>query len=167
MVIDLKKLFQADGSQQEVRCGLDFSGVELGGAKPFCAPVKVLAQLKSFAGAVSLELQTEYRLSMPCDRCAEIFTRDEAKAFFHTLVREVQNEEDGELILVPEEKLELDKLVLEDILLDMPGQFLCRKDCKGLCHLCGKNLNEGPCGCGAPQGDPRLQVLRQLLQTDE
>ena len=67
-------------------------------------------------------------------------------------------------MLVPEEKLDLQELVLEDLLLDMPGQLLCKEDCKGLCHLCGKDLNEGPCTCGEPATDPRLEVLRQLLQ---
>lgn len=164
MVIDLKRFFQADGVEDAVSCGLDFSGVELGGAKPFCAPVEVKARLKSFAGSVALEARVRFRLTMPCDRCAEIFTRDYTQSYSHTLVRETQGEEDGELVLVPEEKLDLHRLILEDILLDMPGQFLCREDCKGLCPICGKNWNEGPCGCGAPTTDPRLEVLRQLLQ---
>lgn len=164
MVIDLKRFFQADGLDETVRCGLDFSGVELGGAKPFCAPVEVEARLKSFAGSVALRTEVSFRLTMPCDRCAETFTRDYTKSYSHTLVRETQGEEDGDLVLVPEEKLDLFRLLLEDILLDMPGQFLCREDCKGLCHICGKNLNEGPCKCGAPQTDPRLEVLKQLLE---
>ena len=164
MVIDLKRFFQADGVEEAVRCGLDFSGVELGGAKPFCAPVEVEARLKSFAGSVAMEERVSFRLTMPCDRCAAVFTRDYAQSYAHTLVRETQGEEDGQLVLVPEEKLDLQELVLEDLLLDMPGQFLCKEDCKGLCHLCGKDLNEGPCTCGEPATDPRLEVLRQLLQ---
>ncbi|WP_322168765.1 YceD family protein [Acutalibacter caecimuris] len=163
MVIDLKRFFQADGLEDTACYKLDFSGVELGGAKPFCAPVEVQVRLKGFAGSVALVAKAGFTLTMPCDRCAEVFTRAYTREFAHTLVRETQGEEDGELVLVPEEKLDLDGLLLEDILLDMPGQFLCKEDCKGLCHLCGKNLNEGLCGCGVPQGDPRLEVLRQLL----
>ena len=62
-----------------------------------------------------------------------------------------------------DERLDLDGLVLEDLLMDMPGQYLCKEDCKGLCPSCGKNWNEGPCKCGEPQTDPRLEILRQLL----
>lgn len=162
MEIDLKKLFQEDGAVERRDCELDFSGVELGGAKPFCAPVRVSARLRGFAGSVELNARVEYTMSMPCDRCAEPVVREYTKEFSHRLVRESQ-EDTGEFITVPEERLDLDGLVLEDMLMDMPGQYLCREDCKGLCPSCGKNWNEGPCKCGAPETDPRLEVLRQLL----
>ncbi|MEY8311941.1 DUF177 domain-containing protein [Oscillospiraceae bacterium 42-9] len=164
MAMDLRRFFQSDGAEETVRQGLDFSGVELGGVKPFCAPVEVKARLKGFAGSVELELGVRFTLRMPCDRCAVEVAREYQKHFFHVLVRELENGEDAdELIPVPEEKLDLEGLVLEDVLLDMPGQFLCKEDCKGLCPQCGKNWNEGPCGCYKPETDPRLEVLRQLL----
>ena len=40
---------------------------------------------------------------------------------------------------------------------------LCKPDCKGLCPQCGKNLNEGKCGCSARQVDPRLEILKKLI----
>ena len=166
MVLDLKRLFRGDGVEESAVSQLDFSGVELGGAKPFCAPVKVQVQMKGFAGAVDFRAQVHYTLSMPCDRCAETVVRDYEKRFVHTIVRETQNEEDEELILAPDERLDLDRLILEDVLLDLPGQFLCREDCKGLCPRCGKNWNEGLCGCGAPVVDARLGALGQLLEKE-
>ena len=170
MEIDLRKLFQGEddpdrrsgGAERRCECELDFSGVELGGVKPFCAPVKVTARLRGFAGSVELQARVEYTMSMPCDRCAELVVRDYTKEFSHTLVRETE-EDTADFITVPDERLDLDSLVLEDLLMDMPGQYLCKEDCKGLCPSCGKNWNEGPCKCGAPQTDPRLEVLRQLL----
>ena len=36
----------------------------------------------------------------------------------------------------------------------------------GLCDKCGKNLNDGPCDC-RDEGDPRLAVLRQLLENED
>ncbi len=47
-------------------------------------------------------------------------------------------------------------------ILNMDQKFLCSEDCKGLCERCGRNLNDGPCGCGK-QLDPRMAVLSQLL----
>jgi uncharacterized protein len=43
---------------------------------------------------------------------------------------------------------------------------LCREDCKGICPQCGKNLNLGPCDCKVENVDPRLEILKQLLDTD-
>ena len=46
---------------------------------------------------------------------------------------------------------------------------LCQKecsheDCKGLCPVCGKDLNIGNCECKKKQVDPRLEKLGELLK---
>lgn len=43
--------------------------------------------------------------------------------------------------------IELDKIIDDLILTNMPVAFLCKEDCKGLCARCGANLNEGACKC--------------------
>lgn len=164
MVIDLKKFFLSDDLSDTVEYDLDLSGMELSGVKPFCAPVKVRAQLKSFAGSVDLEAHLMYTVAMPCDRCFEMTTRESIRSFSHTLVRELSSEEDDDAyIVVSNERLDLDELLTEDILLDMPSKFLCSPECKGLCPSCGKNLNEGECGCDQRRVDPRLEILKDLL----
>ena len=55
------------------------------------------------------------------------------------------------------------ELVREDIILSLPYRFLCREDCKGLCPVCGKNLNTGSCGCRSGKVDPRLEILKKLI----
>lgn len=44
----------------------------------------------------------------------------------------------------------------------VPTKVLCRDDCKGLCPVCGKNLNEGQCSCASDDIDPRLEALRNF-----
>ena len=56
--------------------------------------------------------------------------------------------------------LDLNYLVLNAILTQLPLRHLCRPDCKGLCPHCGANLNDGPCDCENTEnrstlGDPR------------
>lgn len=48
---------------------------------------------------------------------------------------------------VAEEIVDITDEIREDILLEMPGRFLCKKDCKGLC-VCGADLNTEACRCG-------------------
>ena len=164
VIIDLKRFFQADGLSESFSHELDLSGMELGGVKPFCAPVKTSSRLTAFGGSVLLQAETAYTLTMPCDRCFETVSRTFTPCFSHTLVRELSSqEEDGDWILVPDGKLDLDGLLQEDILLDLPVKFLCREDCKGLCPTCGQNLNEGSCGCTQREVDSRLAVLQRLL----
>jgi uncharacterized protein len=40
---------------------------------------------------------------------------------------------------------------------------LCRDGCKGLCPVCGANLNVTTCGCDTRWADPRLAPLKALL----
>ena len=59
--------------------------------------------------------------------------------------------------------IDLAPLVRELAWLDMPTQPICREDCQGLCMECGQNLNEADCGCEVDDIDPRLSILKQLL----
>lgn len=62
------------------------------------------------------------------------------------------------------DQVELAPMLREQLILAAPMHPLCNDDCLGLCPRCGKDLNEGLCGCAAePTGGP-FQVLRALTQ---
>jgi uncharacterized protein len=50
----------------------------------------------------------------------------------------------------------------EQFYLSLPMKPLCRQDCRGLCTVCGTNLNRETCDCKRDWEDPRLDVLRKL-----
>lgn len=52
--------------------------------------------------------------------------------------------------------------IRESIYTLIPTKILCREDCKGLCPVCGKNLNEDQCSCESENIDPRLEALRNF-----
>jgi uncharacterized protein len=60
------------------------------------------------------------------------------------------------------DEVDLMPLVDEQIILALPTRPLCSESCKGLCAVCGANLNQVSCNCTASTGDPRLSVLREL-----
>ena len=47
------------------------------------------------------------------------------------------------------ETLDISDDIREDILIALPTKYLCSEECKGLCTLCGKNLNNEECDCKA------------------
>ena len=59
--------------------------------------------------------------------------------------------------------IDITEVVRQDLLLALPPHPVCRTRCAGLCPICGKNWNEGPCECKQDETDPRLAVLKQLL----
>ena len=50
-----------------------------------------------------------------------------------------------------------------DVLMSWPLKVLCKEDCKGICSRCGKNLNEGPCGCAEEPKDPRMAAISDIF----
>lgn len=66
-------------------------------------------------------------------------------------------------LIVPEDAhIDLQPLVREFALLEFPIKPLCKQDCKGLCVVCGENLNERDCG-HRPENDSPFAALKQLL----
>jgi len=62
------------------------------------------------------------------------------------------------------ESLEIGERVRQLILLALPLKPLCRPDCRGLCPLCGQDLNEGECGCKREAPDSRWEKLKALRE---
>jgi len=62
--------------------------------------------------------------------------------------------------------IDLDEVVAENLIVSIPIKPLCRKDCPGLCPMCGQDLNEGECGCEIDDINPRMSVLKRLLDSD-
>ena len=60
--------------------------------------------------------------------------------------------------------LNVDELVCGEALLVWPMKVLCREDCKGLCPVCGQNLNLKTCDCDRTDLDPRMAKIRDIFK---
>ena len=164
MLLDLKSLFTGEVERIPFCFALDLSETEMNGSYSFVSPISVEGAASDSYACILLQAEASFDYEAPCDRCAAPTRKRYTFRFSHVLAREVEEEENDDYILVDESfKLDLDELLRSDILLELPYKYLCREDCKGLCPSCGKNLNEGPCGCNLHQVDPRLEVLKKLI----
>ena len=163
MLLQCKPLFMGEVESLPIDAELDFSGIEWQGLYPFKQPVRVTGRVAYAAGVVTLRAEAAYVFDGCCDRCTDSFQRAYRLPMEHILVTSLSNEENDDFILIDNYQLPLDELVETDILLELPSKNLCREDCRGLCLHCGKNLNEGLCGCHSDPVDPRLEVLRGLI----
>ncbi len=69
--------------------------------------------------------------------------------------------------IIEQGAIDLNLLVNDAVMLSLPIKRLCGEECRGLCQSCGSNLNLGECGCERESVDPRLEVLRALLEREE
>ena len=163
MKVDLSKLFVTPGGRQELSCALDLRETKRLGRPLFLGPVRVSGAAENRSGVVSVGYTADFTLNLACDRCLTPLVRPERMEFSHTVVLSLNREENDEFIVVSDGLLDLAELVNADILLELPTSVVCGEDCKGLCPICGHNLNEGDCGCDRSVPDRRFDKLRELL----
>ena len=151
---------------------LDFKPAALGFEEGVeLTPVEVRGELSRLEPNFLLSARLAYRQSVPCDRClrpvgGEVDSRLELLVVDHPRPAEGGERQLGEdelgVFELAGELLATEPLVAEQVQLNLPTHPLCREDCRGLCPRCGANLNDGPCGCAEPPGDPRWAALAGL-----
>lgn len=162
---------------------LDFSSLISGEKKslPFdieiCFPndeKDIVSCVGKFAGSVDdkneefvLTFAADVKLRVLCSRCAEEMDYFVKETFSLPLCGKKPERDTEEFELFKKGKINLSELVREFLILSLPTQFLCKKSCKGLCHLCGANLNVGGCGCETKEIDSRLRPLADFLKNFE
>ena len=163
MTLDLKRIFAEDGAVLPISHELDLSDLEFSGVLPLKKPVNVKGSVSNKADMVVLDLLISYTYDVYCDRCGIEASHDYAVTFNRALAVSIEGEDSDTIITIPDMKLDVDELVYTEVFLSLPTKFLCREDCKGICTNCGKDLNEGECGCNKREIDPRLAKLAELL----
>ena len=69
---------------------------------------------------------------------------------------------EGEIYPLDHDEIDLEPMVRDAVLPELPVVPLCRPDCQGLCPVCGENRNEVDCDCTVEEADPRWAALGEL-----
>jgi uncharacterized protein len=158
-VVHVAKLRSAVGTRTPVRRQGPIQDLDCSGsAVPDDALPEADVVLESVLGGVSVSGTVRAPWVGACRRCLVT-----ASGVLELPVRELYTEDgDGEetYALVGDE-VDLEPLVRDAVLLELPQAPLCRPDCAGLCPFCGANRNDEACGCEAPP-DPRWSALDVL-----
>ena len=105
-------------------------------------PINISAQISKGSNFISVKLAIEAPMRLNCSRCLEEFT--------------VPKSLETELNLPIENRdvIDLTDNLREEIMLNYPLKPLCRPECRGLCPICGRNLNTGKCSCKPKPREP-------------
>jgi uncharacterized protein len=134
-------------------------------------PVRWRGQVVFADPGYYLKARLSYEQTLSCNRCLKpiveamepevelmiVVERPRAVAGEHEL-----KEDELGVLTIPEEILETDPILLEQLQLNVPMKPLCQPDCKGICAQCGADLNAGECSCETRTGDPRFATLAAL-----
>ena len=95
-----------------------------------------------------------------CARCLQELTVRITAPFSEKFLPVARQSDENEFYIYKTGLLDLKELASDVLLLGIPSKSLCADGCKGLCVVCGGNLNIKDCGCVVPP-DPRLLALQQ------
>lgn len=112
-----------------------------------------------------LEAQFMIEIAIPCDRClTDVKHRYEIQVDNKLDVDKSEDDEDlDDINYMKEYQLDIDMLVYEEISVRLPMKNLCKEDCKGICSVCGANLNHKECGCDRKVADPRMSDVLDIF----
>jgi uncharacterized protein len=165
MVLDLRALLSSSGGTVPFDYEPDLSELISESVSELAAGSRVSGTVRYGAGLLTLTADARAEARCVCARCLKEFDMPLHRHISVVLVREEDGgREDADRYVVSGDRVDIDEIVVTEFILNSDFKLLCSEDCKGLCGVCGKNLNEGSCGCvRAP--DPRLAVLGRLLET--
>jgi uncharacterized protein len=134
-------------------------------------PVRLHLDVHKTDDRFRLEGRVQTVLELQCSRCLEPFLWPVDATFdlvYHPQSanvgegeREVE-EDDLSTAFYDDDQIDLGQLMREQFYLALPMKPLCADDCRGLCPVCGTNLNRGVCDCKTDWEDPRLAALKAL-----
>lgn len=133
-------------------------------------PVAVELLVERDGSRLKVSGTVEFRALIGCARCGERFEKGVSEPI--SLEYLPHQPEVSELRrLAPEElsqlyyhgnEIDLLKVVQDTLILALPIAPVCSPNCRGLCPICGQNLNRGGCGCSLKRPSPWQEALSEL-----
>ena len=131
------------------------------------------ARLSKVERSIEITGGVYLKLSVVCDSCSGDFELEQQVPFRILLEPTKRNQgEDTDYEDISEvddtldfgyysgDELDVGDIIRQHILMSQPIRHICKEGCKGLCQNCGKNLNDGPCGCVEEHSKSPFEVLK-------
>lgn len=118
--------------------------------------ITLCGQIANVGKLLRLSCEVSSQATLECSRC--LIRYEQPVKFDFT----VELESDSAQLQTDE--VDIAPYIREELIFQEPMKPLCHEDCRGICPRCGVNLNQTDCACDRTILDPRLAVLRRLLE---
>ena len=177
MLVNLSDVFSSEGKKLDVSVELEMERFRSRLGDFFIReknPVQ-LSLTNNGVGKAKIEGTVKLIFDTSCDRClTEVptiltleFEREVTSPDITTDSSEEEDREDDSIGFMEGYQLNVETFVYNEILLNWPLKILCKDDCKGICKVCGQNLNEGECGCDSFVPDPRMAAIQDIFNANK
>ncbi len=134
-------------------------------------PVAVNCELARVENQLVLTGRIETVIIMECGRCLEEALLPLKTDFEYLLVPAGEEElppdrdipeDEPDVFSYQGESLEIEPLIFEQIVLQIPIKVLCKDGCRGLCPVCGANQNLEACRCVREELGSKFSSLKNM-----
>jgi uncharacterized protein len=169
LAVDVRELLRQPGAHKHVvlRAVLPDLATPVASVPPE-RPVEVDAELESVVEGLLVTGKLRATVRLRCVRCLREFDHELEVDVRELFALHPRDEEDEGYAVLADDRLPLDTMVRDALVLAFPSFPLCRPDCAGLCPQCGADRNTTDCGHGGSGAtDPRWAALAGLRQAFE
>lgn len=172
MFINLSDVFLSEGRPLDVECPIEMTEVHNGYERFSILEKSVLKLAGRYVtrGKAHITGEACVVLDMQCDRCLKpvpvkvdlVIDQD-----VYSPEADAGDDTEDNLDVMEGYRLNVEHLIFNEILMNWPMKVLCKADCKGICKMCGKDLNFGECGCDTFVPDPRMAVIKDIFNANK
>lgn len=127
-------------------------------------PVAFSGRLTNHNGTLKLDGKMDVGYSSKCYRCLRDVSGVLKLDISEDIIKDGTASED-DVYTYSGNTVDMDRIVRDNIILNIPMKQLCREDCQGICQICGKDLNNGKCGCEARNEiNPQMEKLKNFFK---
>lgn len=123
-------------------------------------------EIKIHNGVIKNFFDIDFRYRTRCARCDRELIHS-VKINDSKVITLKENEENGyetDSFTAEDGLFNLNDFLIEFITLALPNKELCGEDCKGLCPVCGIDLNAGQCDCETKKINPNFKILDDFFK---
>jgi uncharacterized protein len=164
LVLDTHDLGRRAGAMKEIHTTVE-APADLGIAVievPAKSPIELDLRLESVVEGVLVTGTALVQLQGECVRCLTEISDETQIDVMELFVYPGSEATEDEASRLVGDLIDLEPLVRDAVVLDLPFQPLCTDDCAGLCVTCGADLNNQPDHAHETPVDPRWERLTSL-----
>jgi len=151
--------------EKNLRFELDAQELEITSQElELCSPVQMVGTMSNVGDVLLLKAVLTAEVKRMCGRCLKEFSAETKAEVLEKFYPQGTANLEKDAFVYDSDVIDITEPLRESLLLAEPIQALCKEDCRGLCPVCGADLNDGDCGCDRVTVDPRLAALKQFIK---
>ncbi|NLP14729.1 MAG: DUF177 domain-containing protein [Clostridium sp.] len=164
MKIDITSILKNDGASLDIEHNEPLeSNNFVAGDFIFDRPISFKGRMVNAGGVIKLDGRLTVEYSTNCSRCLKDIESMVNIDIQEDFVGENSDKTD-EQYTYQGKYVDLEKVIKDNIILNLPVRQICDDECRGFCPKCGVDLNSSKCECHSDETDPRLEALKDFFK---